>query len=434
MIDKFFKLNERQTSIKIEVLAGITMFLSVSYILFVNPSILSETGMDQSAVFVATAIAAAVGTLIMGLYANYPVVQAPGMGMNAFFTYTIVLSLGYSWNNALLAVFISGLIFILLALTGVREMVINAIPSSLKYAVSAGVGFFIAFIGLKNAGIVVANPATFISLGDFSDPNTFLAILGTIIVLILIAMNVKLAIFIGMFVTAIIGVMMGLVDMPSSIFAPIPSLEPVLFKLFDGASLDLLLSSEFIFIVLSVLFLDFFDTAGTLMGVATRAGLVDDNGNLRDSDKALLSDATATTIGALVGTSSVTSYVESVVGVEAGARTGLSASIAAICFLFSLFFSPLLIVVTAAVTAPALISVGALMASSTKHIDFDDFADTAAAFFTMIFMILAFSIAEGIAIGFLTYVILKVASKQGHKVHPIMYFLAFIFLMYFINK
>lgn len=434
VLKSFFKLEERNTNVKTEIIAGITTFLSMAYILFVNPDILSTAGMPAESVFVATAIAAIIGTLIMGLYANYPVAQAPGMGMNAFFAFTICGELGYTFAQGLFVIFCSGTIFIILAATSIREKIINAIPESLKYAVSAGVGLFIAFVGLKGAGVIVANESTFVAFGNLGDKSTLLAVFGIILTLVLLARNIKGAIFIGLVTTSIVGILMGAVSAPTQVVSAIPSLEPIAFKLFSFDIFSLISSGSFWFVVFSALFLDFFDTAGTLMGVATRAGLLDEEGKLINSSKALMSDATATTIGAVVGTSSVTSYAESVVGVEAGGRTGLTAITVAVCFSLALFFSPLLSVVTSAVTAPALVSVGALMMASNKHIDYDDFADATAAFLTMIFMILAYSIAEGIAVGFTVYVILKVASGKANKVHPIMFGLAFLFILYFISK
>lgn len=433
MLEKFFKIKERNSSVSIEVVAGITTFLSMAYILFVNPDMLANTGMDKEAVFVSTAIAAMIGTLIMALYANYPVAQAPGMGMNAFFTFTVVLGFGYSWQEALFAIFVSGVIFLLVSLSGIREMIINAIPTSLKYAVSAGIGFFIAFIGLKNAGIIAGNDGTLVGFGDFTDPNVQLALVGTLITLFLVARQTKAAVFVGMLITAILGILFGLIGAPSQVVSLPPSLSPVFLKLFDVDIAQLLTSKDFWFIVLSILFLDFFDTAGTLMAVATRAGLINEKGELVDGERALVADASATTVGAMIGTSSVTSYVESIVGVESGAKTGLMALTVAGCFGLSLFFSPLLTIVTPAITAPALISVGAMMASSTKHIDYDDFADAAASFLTMLFMILAFSIAEGIAVGFLVYVVLKVAQRQAKEVNIIMYILALLFAIRYID-
>ncbi|WP_423364524.1 NCS2 family permease [Mycoplasma sp. P36-A1] len=433
-INSFFKLKERKTNPKTEVLAGITTFLSMAYILFVNPDILSAAGMPADSVFVATAIAAIIGTTIMALYANYPVAQAPGMGMNAFFAFTICGEMGYSFGQGLLVIFTSGLIFVLLAATKVREKIINAIPSSLKYAVSAGVGLFITFVGLQGSGIIVASESTLVTLGPLNDPNVILAAFGIVLTLVLVARKVKGGIFIGLLLTAVAGMAFGVVDVPTKIVGSIPSLEPIAFKLFDFNVFDLMKTSSFWFLVFSALFLDFFDTAGTLMGVATRAGLLDDEGKLIDSDKALMSDATATTIGAVIGTSSVTSYAESVVGVEAGGRTGLTALTTSFCFLLALFFSPLLSVITSAVTAPALISVGAMMMSSNKHVNYDDFSDACASFLTMVFMILAYSIAEGIAVGFTVYVILKVASGKQKEVSPIMYGLAVLFILFFVSK
>ena len=434
MLNSFFKLEERKTTVKTELLAGLTTFLSMAYILFVNPDILSTTGMPLEAVFVATAIAAAIGTGIMALFANYPVAIAPGMGMNAFFAFTVCGVMGYTFGEALLAVFLAGVVFMCLAASGIREMIINAIPKSLKYAVSAGIGMFIAFIGLKGAGIIIASEATFVTFGNIADPTVLLGVFGILLTLVLVARNTKAAIFIGMVVTAVVGVIFGLVNAPTAVVSAIPDISPVFMKLFDNDIPALLTDYKFIMVIFTVLFLDFFDTAGTLMGVATRAGLLTDEGKLIDSNKALMADATATTVGAIIGTSSVTAYAESVVGVESGGRTGLTALTVTVLFLCALFFSPLLSVVTSAVTAPALVCVGALMMSSTKHIDFEDFTDVTAAFLTMMFMILAYSIAEGIAVGFLTYVILKVAKGDAKKVHPIMYGLALMFIIYFISK
>lgn len=432
MIDKFFKITERGSTLKTEILAGVTVFFSMSYILAVNPAMLSETGMDIGAVFTATAIAAAIGSLIMGLYANYPAILAPGMGMNAFFTYTICFTMGFAWQTALLAVFVSGVIFMALAFSGLREKIINAIPVSLKYAVSAGIGFFIAFIGLKGSGIIAANDATYVALGDIKDPSVILAIFGTFLVFVFLARNTKGAIFLALVITVICGIIFQIINLPTGIISPTPSISPVFGQLFsspDGSPLELLMSLQFWVAVLSVLFIDFFDTAGTLIAIGTRAGFVNDEGKLIDAEKALISDATATTVGAIIGTSSVTTYSETMIGVEEGGRTGLVAVTVAVMMLLATFFSPLLSVVTSAVTAPALIGVGALMASSTRHIDFDEFADSAAAFITMLMMVLTYSIAEGLALGFITYTIIKVAAGQGKQVSLIMYGLTAIFIV-----
>ena len=434
MLKSFFKLEERKTNVKTELLAGCVTFLSMSYILFVNPEILSAAGMPKEAVFVATAIAAAIGTLIMALYANYPVALAPGMGMNAFFAFTICGTLNYSFGAALFATFCAGLIFMCLAVSGIRETIINAIPKSLKYAVGAGIGMFIGFIGLKGAGVIDASEATIVTMGDISDPQVLLGVFGIILTLVLMARNLKGAIFIGMAITAILGMFVGLIDTPTEVVAAIPDVSPVFMKLFDFDLLPLLTDFKFIMVIFTVLFLDFFDTAGTLVGVASRSGLLTEEGKLVDSNKALMADATATTIGAVVGTSSVTAYAESAVGAESGGRTGLTALTVAALFLVSLFFSPLLTVITSSITAPALVCVGALMVSGIKNVNFDDFADATAAFLTMMFMVLAYSIAEGIAVGFLVYVIIKLFKGEIKKVHPIMWGLAIMFIIYFINK
>ena len=431
-LNSFFKLEERNTNVRTEVLAGITTFLSMAYILFVNPSILAAAGMPEPSVFVATAIAAIMGTLIMGLYANYPVAQAPGMGMNAFFAYTISGQLGYTFQEALFIVFCSGLIFMLISVTSLREKIINAIPASLKYAVSAGVGLFIAFVGLRGAEIIVSNDATSVGLGDFAQPSVVVALFGIVVTFILVAKKIRGDIFIGLVATAIFGMIIGAVNVPTAIVSSVPSLSPIAMQLFDVNIGEMLSSPSFYFVVFSVLFLDFFDTAGTLMGVATRGNLLDEDGRLIDASKALMADATATTFGAMVGTSSVTSYAESVVGVEQGGRTGLTAVVVAIGFALSIFFSPLLSVVTSSVTAPALIVVGALMMTSLKNVNFDDFADSVGSFFTVIFMVLSYSIAEGIAVGFTMYTIIKVAQGKGKEVSPIMFVLSCLFVLHFI--
>jgi adenine/guanine/hypoxanthine permease len=433
-IETFFKFKERKTTLKTEVIAGVTTFLSVLYILFVNPQMLAATGMDIKAVFVATALVTIIGTLLMGLYANYPIVQAPGMGINAFFTYTVVGLMGYSWQEALLAVFVSGLFFMAIALSGLRELIIEAIPEALKYAVSAGVGFFIAFLGLKNAGIIVANPSTFVGLGDLHDPQVLLAFFGLAVTLILVARNYNGGIFIGILVTAILGIFLGMIKAPTQIVSTIPDLSPTFGQLFKNIYWGHILDGQFLVVVFSMLFLQFFDTTGTLLGIATKANLLDKNGKLVDSDRVLLANATATTAAGVVGSSPVTNYVESVVGVAAGGRTGFVAIVVAVLFFFSLFFSPLLGVVSNAVTAPASITVGAFMVSNIQHIKFKDFAESTGVFFTIIFMVLASSIAEGIAFGFLAYTILKFASGKKNELHPMMYVLSALFIMYFVFK
>lgn len=430
MLNKFFKLEERGTTVSKEFLGGLTTFLSMAYIVFVNPSILSAAGMDQGAVFTATILAAAIGTLIMGLYANFPVALAPGMGINAFFAYTVVLVMGYSWQQALAGIFISGILFILLSLTGLRETIINSIPTSLKHAVGTGVGFFIAFLGFQNAGIIVNNDTTLVGVGNLTDFNVLIAVLGLIVTLVLLVRKVPAAIFIGMVVTAVLGIFLGVVELPTQVFAPIPSLSQTFGALFDA--LPTIFNKDMIVVIFSFLFIDFFDTAGTLMAVGFRAGFVTKEGKLLNSSKALLADSTATVVGSILGTSSTTSYVESLAGVGAGARTGLASVFTSICFIFMLFCSGLLSVVTSSVTAPALITVGVLMASSLSNIEWEKIEIAIPAFLTIIMMLLGYSISEGIASGFVLYPIMMFAAGRRKEVNPVMWVLTVIFLIHFI--
>lgn len=438
-MDKFFKLSENNTSIKIEIIAGITTFLSMSYILVVNPLTLADGGMDAGAVFTATAISAIIATLIMGLYANFPVALAAGMGTNSFLTYSVVMGMGYSWEEGLFAIFISGCLFLILALTGLREKIINAIPSSLKYATSAGIGLFIAFIGMQNAGIIVDTEGILVGLGDIMQPSVLLAVIGLFITMWLVARETKAAIFIGMIVTTIIGLGMQLAGFDTGIVAPEaivsmpPSLNPVFGHLFTDTQIGVLLTDiRFWAVVISFLFVDFFDTAGTLVAVGSEAGFISKDGNLDGASKALFADATATTIGAVLGTSSVTTYVESLSGVKAGGRTGLTAVVVACCFVLALFLSPLLAIVTSSVTAPALITVGTLMAVNKGKVNYENYADTAAAFLTMLMMVVSYSIATGLATGIITYTLLKVAQKEMDDIHPILYGLTIFFVFYFV--
>ncbi|GLO65185.1 MULTISPECIES: solute carrier family 23 protein [Oceanobacillus] len=429
---KYFQLDELGTNIRREFVAGLTTFLAMAYILFVNPNMLSETGMDADAVFAATAIAAAIGTLVMGLVAKYPVALAPGMGLNAFFTYTVVIGFGIPWETALAGVLASGLIFIILTLSGIREKVINAIPSSLKLAVGAGIGLFIAFIGLQNANIVQADPSTLLALGDITSPTVMLAIFGLVVSVILLAYGVKAGIFYGMIITAVAGMIFGLIQPPSGlsgVVSSVPSLAPT----FGQAVLHFgeIFTLEMLVVILTFLFVDFFDTAGTLVAVASKAGIMKDN-KLPRAGKALFSDASATVVGAVVGTSTTTAYVESTTGVSVGGRSGLTSVFTAGFFLLALFFSPLLGVVTSEVTAPALIIVGVLMVSALKDIPWDKFEIAVPAFFTVLMMPLTYSIATGIAIGFIFYPITMLVKGRGKEIHPIMYGLFVIFILYFI--
>ncbi|BAC12679.1 hypothetical conserved protein [Oceanobacillus iheyensis HTE831] len=431
-MNKYFQLDKLGTNIRREFVAGLTTFLAMAYILFVNPSMLSETGMDADAVFAATAIAAAIGTLVMGLVAKYPVALAPGMGLNAFFTYTVVIGFGIPWETALAGVLASGLIFIILTLSGIREKVINAIPSSLKLAVGSGIGLFIAFIGLQNANLVQADPSTLLALGDLTSPTVMLAIFGLVVSVILLAYGVKAGIFYGMIITAIAGMLFGLIQPPTGIndiVSGVPSLAPT----FGQAILHFgeIFTLEMLVVILTFLFVDFFDTAGTLVAVASKAGIMKDN-KLPRAGKALFSDASATVVGAVVGTSTTTAYVESTTGVSVGGRSGLTSVFTALFFLLALFFSPLLGVVTSEVTAPALIIVGVLMVSALKDIPWDEFEIAVPAFFTVLMMPLTYSIATGIAIGFIFYPITMLVKGRGKEIHPIMYGLFVIFILYFI--
>ncbi len=437
-IENYFKIDQRGSNIKTEIIAGFTTFLSMSYVLFVIPATLSETGMDLGALFTATALSAIISTLIMGLYANYPIALAPGMGMQAFFTYTVVLTLGYSWQEALFAIFLSGLLFIALSVSGLRKKIINTIPNAVKHSVTIGIGLFIAFIGMENVGIIVPNEGTIVGIGNFSSPIVILTLIGVVITLVLIVRKNNAAIFIGMGITAILGIFTQLIgvdvgmQMPTSLLSMPPSISPSFGKLFDNVDiLGLLTNFNFWVLTISILFVDFFDTAGTVIAVGQEAGTIDKSGEIKDNDKILLADSVATTVGAVLGVSSVTSYVESMTGIKVGGRTGFTALVVAVLFALSLFLSPLLVLVTPFVTAPALIGVGALMAMNNAKVNYEDFADAATAFMTIMFMLLTYSISNGLAMGFLTYTILKVGEGKAKEVHPIVYVLSAIFFVYF---
>lgn len=433
-MERFFRFKEHGTSYRQEAIAGLTTFLAMAYILFVNPSILSAAGMDEGAVFVATALAAAIGTLLMGLLANYPIALAPGMGLNAFFAFSVVIGLGIDWRTALFGVFISGVIFIVISFSGIREMIINAIPEQLKYAAAAGIGLFIAFVGLQGAGIIIHNEATIVGLGNLLEPEPLLAMIGLVITVILMVRGVRGGIFYGMVITAIIGMIMGIVKVPTQIVGAIPSLEPTFgaaFTHIPEVGLKNILTGELFIVILTFLFVDFFDTAGTLYGVASQAGFIKDN-KLPRAGRALLADSCATAIGAILGTSTTTSYIESSSGVAAGGRTGFASVVTSVLFLISLFFSPLLSVVTSSVTAPALIIVGVLMASSLGKINWNELEYAIPAFITALSMPLAYSIATGIALGFIFYPITMIVKGRAKDIHPIMYVLFVIFLCYFI--
>ncbi|MFA9431470.1 NCS2 family permease [Egicoccus sp. AB-alg2] len=428
-LDRFFKLREHGTDVRTELVAGLTTFLAMAYIVFVNPDILSATGMDAGAVFVATCLAAAIGTLIMGLYANFPIAQAPGMGLNAFFAFTVVLGLGVPWQTALAGTFVSGLLFLVLALTGVREAVITAIPLQLKLAVGAGIGLFIAFIGLKNAGIVVADEATTVTLGNLGAPTTLLAIFGIVVTCLFLMRGLRGAIFYGIVATAVVGVIFGINEL-GGVVGRVPSLAPTFGEAFGA--LPELLTVQMLVVVFTMLFVDFFDTAGTLIAVSNQAGLLDEQGRLPDANKALVSDSVATMGGAMLGTSTTTSYIESSAGVGAGGRTGLTSVATAGFFLLALLFSPLLSVISGEVTAAALILVGVMMARGLGQIEWDRLEYAIPAFVTVVAMPLTYSIATGIALGLLLFPLMMLFKGRAREVSPIMWVLLVTFAAYFL--
>ncbi len=425
-IERYFGLAEHETTAKREILAGVTTFLTMAYIVFVNPAILSDAGMDRDAAFVATCIAAAFGSLLMGLLANYPIALAPGMGLNAFFTYTVVAQMGHSWQTALGVVFLSGLIFLALSVLPVREWIVNAIPRALKMAISAGIGMFLAIIALKNAGIIVDSPATLVQLGDLAAPGALLAGLGFFAMVAMDRLNIPGAILIAVIGVTVIAMVAGLQSFGGIASAP-PSIAPTFLELDLASALELSLIS----VVFAFLFVDLFDTAGTLIGVAHRAGLLDENGKLPRLRSALLADSLATVAGAAVGTSTTTSYIESAAGIRAGGRTGLTAVVVAILFLCCLFFAPLAGSVPAYATAPALLFVACMMTRGLSEVNWDDVTDYVPAVVTAIAMPLTFSIATGIGIGFITYAAVKLLSGRLSEASPAIIVLAAAFVLKF---
>ncbi len=454
-LDKIFHLKEHGTDVKTEIIAGVTTFMTMAYILAVNPNILAESGMDRGAVFTATALASFIATCLMALLSNYPFVLAPGMGLNAYFSYTVVLGMGYTWQMALAAVFIEGIIFILLSLTNVREAIFNAIPMNLKHAVSVGIGLFITFIGLQNANIVVDNPATKVSMFSFKAciaDGTFrtvgitvlLALLGILITGVLLALNVKGNILWGIFITWGLGIICQLTGLyqPNpelGMFSVIPDFSagiavPSLAPTFMKMDFSKVFTMDFLVIMFAFLFVDMFDTLGTLIGVASKADLLDAEGKLPKIRGALLSDAVGTSVGAMLGTSTTTTFVESASGVADGGRTGLTGIVAAILFAISLFLSPIFLAIPGWATAPALIVVGFLMLTSITKIDFDDFTEAIPAFVCIIAMPFMYSISEGIAMGIITYVVLNLATGKfkEKKITVLMYILAIVFVLKYI--
>lgn len=450
MLEKFFKLKENGTNVRTEVVAGVTTFMTMAYILAVNPSILSASGMDAQAVLIATAIASFIGTICMALLANYPFALAPGLGLNAYFAYTVCGSMGYSWQIALFAVFVEGLIFIVLSLTNVREAIFNAIPLQLKKGVSVGIGLFIAFIGLQNAGIVVNNDSTLVSIVDFtadfhtSGISALLAVIGIFIIAVLYVKKVKGAILIGIFATWILGIICQLTGLyvvtpDAGYYSLIPAwssfnlgaISSVFGQCFK-ADFSNLRAFDFVAIVCAFLFVDIFDTLGTLIGCATKADMLDKEGKLPRIKEALLADAIATTAGAVLGTSTTTTFVESSAGVAEGGRTGLSSVVTGLLFLLAVFLSPIFITIPSFATAPALLFVGFLMISAVTAIDFNDFTEAVPAYLALIAMPLTYSISEGIAAGVISYVVINLISGKAKKITPLMYVLAVLFICKFI--
>lgn len=427
-LDKYFGLTENKTNVKTEIVAGITTFMTMAYILIVNPSILSATGMDSGAVFTATALSAVVATLIMGLYAKLPFAQAPGMGLNAFFAYTVVIGMGYSFEFALTAVFLEGIIFILLTLFNVREAIVDSIPSNIKKAISVGIGLFIALVGLENAGVIVGDGGTILALGDITSGSGLLAVIGILITGVLLVKKVRGALFIGMIITAIIGIPLGVTPMPTSLVSMPPSISSVFMK-FEWSNI---FSFDMLIVLFTLLFMDMFDTIGTLVGVATKAKMLDENGKVPNIKKALFADAVGTTFGACVGTSTVSTYVESASGVAEGGRTGLTAVSTSIMFALSLFFAPLFASITSAVTCSALVLVGLFMIEPIKEIDLSDYTEAVPAFLTIIMMPLAYSISDGIVFGVVSYIVLKVLSGRRKEVSLTTVIVGIVFLLKFI--
>nr|WP_298135971.1 NCS2 family permease [uncultured Pseudomonas sp.] len=424
MLERLFQLKAHNTTVRTEVLAGLTTFLTMAYILFVNPNMLAAAGMDKGAVFVATCLAAAIGSAIMGLVANYPIALAPGMGLNAFFTYTVVMTMGHTWQVALGAVFLSGMIFFALSIFKIREWIINSIPLALRAGIAAGIGLFLAIIALKNAGIVIDHPATLVTLGDMSQGSALLACLGFFVIAALAYRKVTGAVMIGILLVTALSILLGLSQLGGVVSMP-PSLMPTLLQLDIMGALDIGLLS----VIFAFLFVDLFDTSGTLIGVAQKAELLDKSGKMPRLGRALMADSTATMAGAALGTSTTTSYIESAAGIAAGGRTGLTACVVALLFLLSLFFAPLAGAIPAFATAPALLFVAVLMMSSLAQIDWEDLTVAAPVVVAALAMPLTFSIANGIAFGFIAWTLIKLLAGRWRDLNPALVILSVLFVI-----
>lgn len=419
MLEKFFKIKERHSTVKSEVIGGATTFLTMAYIIFVNPSILGAAGMDKTALITVTIVAAAIGTLLAGLWAKVPFAMAPGMGLNAFFTYTLVMGQGVNWQTALGVVFLSGIVFLVLTVTGIRTKIVKTIPISLRLAVGAGIGLFISFIGFKNMGLIVDNPATLVGIGKFT-PTLLIGLLGLIITAILEVRKIKGGIFYGIIITTILAIVFGQVNLPDSIVSMPPSMQPLLFKLDIMSALSFALIGA----IFSFMFVDLFDSVGTIVACSYEAGFVDKDENIKHVDRILEADAVATVVGSLLGTSTTTTYIESASGIANGARTGFASVITAGLFILALFFAPIIGIVPAYATAPALIIVGVYMFKNIKEIKFNDFSEGIPAFLTIILMPLTFSISIGLSFGFISYVLLKAVSGKFKDVSILMWIIA----------
>ena len=430
LVQKTFGLDPAKHSIRTEIIAGITTFLTMAYILAVNPSIfsaLASQGMPTDAVFTATALAAIVGCLVMSIYAKKPFGLAPGMGLNAFFVFTVCLGMGHTWQMALTAIFLEGILFILLTVTNVRKLIVDAIPLSLKRAIGAGIGLYIAFIGLKSAGIIVSSEATSVTLGSFSEPTAILAITGLILTSVLVILKVRGGMLIGIIITTLIGIPMGVTNYSGIVSTP-PSIAPI-FCQFEWAHI---FSWDMLAIVFTFLFIDMFDTIGTVVGVSVKSGMVDEKGNVDGINKVLMADAVATVAGAAFGTSTTTTYIESASGVSEGGRTGLTSFTIALCFAIALLFSPLFLAIPGAATGPVLFIVGVMMATPVKEIDWEDYSEAIPAFVTMLLMPLAYSISDGIMLGLISYVFLNTLTGKVKKVSVMMWILAILFILRYV--
>lgn len=426
MLSKLFGFDPKLSTVRTEVMAGLTTFLTMAYILAVNPNILSETGMDKGAVFTTTVVISAIATMFMGLYAKMPLALAPGMGLNAFFAYTVCMIMGYTWQFALTAVFLEGLLFLLLTVTNLREKIVEVIPKTLKNAIGAGIGLYIAFIGLKSAGIIVDNPATLVSLGDITSGAPLLGLIGIVITAVMLVLNVKGALLWGIVLTALIGIPMSVTKF-DGVFSVPPAIDPIFLK-FEWAHV---FTKEMAIIVFTFLFVDLFDCIGTVIGVTERAGMVKD-GKIPRLKEIFMTDSLATTLGAIMGTSTVAVYVESAAGVNEGGRSGLTAFVTGACFLVALFFAPLFLAIPAAATAPVLVLVGLMMMGAVVKIDFNNYAESVPAFICVIMMPLTYSISDGIVLGHLSYIFINLCSGNYRKISIGMYILAAFFVLKFI--